>query len=402
MGRSSNRRLGRTRDEATKRSKFTPAHSLPWRPDRNDLDECRPNSVLLPLLVSTELETDAQCVKHGVDNKKEVMTMQPIGVQAQLLSNDVLAKWLLEDFPYRIQLAPIFPFLPVAGDSLRYATTGPLPPAVTVGQCGPIPEDTKQPRDPNRIHSMAEIATHFRVCYKAQDIFSSNVNDQVAVQMALAVRELLYKFWILFESGDALANPDEFDGLNRLVDPVNVLDLRGRELRLEDLDLAKQRVRANDGRCVVAFTSGPGNLAIRAAHYVRGLTPHYQNMEFPCPDGRSKSVHVLTFDGAPVYINDLNQVVQWSEAGPRAFLAPETALHIDGFDPPLATNIWFFVLGPGNLHGIMPEKAQNIIVRSTILADGSTLVYHVMMPVGMARGSAGSISVIKNATIPRG
>jgi hypothetical protein len=161
-------------------------------------------------------------------------------------------------------------------------------------------------------------------------------------------------------------------------------------------------VRANDGRCVVAFTSGPGDRAIRAAHYVRGLAPHYQNMDFPCFDGHRKSVQTLTFDGAPVYINDLNQVVQWSEAGPGAPIAPENALQLDGFDPPLATNIWFFVLGPGNFHGIMPEKARNIIVRSTILPDGSTLVYHVMMPVGMARGSAGAISVIKNATIPRG
>ena len=328
--------------------------------------------------------------------------MEPIGTQTQLLSNDVLAKWLLEDFPYRIQLAPVFPFLPVTGDALRYATTGPLPPAATIGQCGPIPNDTKQPKDPNRIHPMAEIATHFRVCYKAQDIFSSNINDQVAVQMALAVRELLYKFWILFESGDSSANPGEFDGLNRLVDPANVLDLRGRELRLEDLDLAKQRVRANDGRCVVAFTSGPGDRAIRAAHYVRGLAPQYQNLEFPCPDGRSKSVQVLTIDGAPVYINDLNQMLQWNENGAGALIAPENALQLDGFDPPLATNIWFFVLGPGQFHGIMPEKARNIIVRSTILPDGSTLVYHVLMPAGIARGSAGSISVIKNATIPRG
>jgi hypothetical protein len=59
--------------------------------------------------------------------------MQPIGNDPQLLSNDVLAKWLLEDFPFRIQLSTVLPFLPVAGDALRYATTGPLTPAVTTG-----------------------------------------------------------------------------------------------------------------------------------------------------------------------------------------------------------------------------------------------------------------------------
>jgi hypothetical protein len=328
--------------------------------------------------------------------------MQPIGNQAQLLSNDVLAKWLLEDFPYRIQLAPIFPFLPIGGDALRYATTGPLVPAAIIGQCAPIPEDTKQPNVPNRVHRLALLATHFRVCYKAQDIFSSNVNDQVAVQMALAVRELLYQFWTLFERGDASANPDEFDGLQRLVDPANVIDLQGRELRLEDLDRVKQCVRTHDGRHVMIFTSGLGDRMVRAAHYVRGLAPHYMEMEFPCPDVLGQSVQVLTFDGAPLYVNDLNQVVEWTEEGPGALVAPEDKFRLDGFDPPLATSIWFFALGPGDLHGIMPEKARNIIVRSTILADASTLVYHLTMPVAMARGSAASLSVIKNATIPRG
>jgi hypothetical protein len=93
----------------------------------------------------------------------------------------------LRIFRFAFQLSTVFPFLPVAGDALRYATTGPLTPGVTIGQCGPIPENATQPNGQNRTHRFAEIATQFRVCYKAQDIFSSNVNDQVAVQMALAI-----------------------------------------------------------------------------------------------------------------------------------------------------------------------------------------------------------------------
>lgn len=327
--------------------------------------------------------------------------MQPIGNQAQLLSTFKLAPGLLEKYPYRIQLAPIFPFLPIAGDALRYAITGPLAPAASIGQCAPIPDDTKQPNDPNRVFPLCLLATQCRVCYKAQDVFSSYVNDQVAVQMALAVRELLYQFWTLFERGDASVNPDEFDGLQRLVDPANVIDLQGRELRLEDLDRAKQCVRTNDGRHVMIFTSGLGDRMVRAAHYVRGLAPHYMEMEFPCPDGLGKSVQVTTFNSAPVYVNDPNLVVEWTEEGPGALVAPEDKFRLDGFDPPLATNIWFFALGSGNLHGIIPAKARNMIVRSTILADASTLVYHLTWPVAIACGPA-SISVLKNATIPRG
>lgn len=328
--------------------------------------------------------------------------MQPIGNNTRLLSNDVLAKWLLEDFPFRIQLSTVFPFLPVTGDALRYATTGPLTSGATIGQCGPIPEDTKQPNDQNRMHRFAEIATQFRVCYKAQDIFSSNVNDQVAVQMALAVRELLYKFWTLFESGDSSANPDEFDGLLRLVDHSKVVDLEGRELTLEDMDRAKELVRTNDGRCVLIFTSSIGKRAIHGAYWDRGVTPEREAIAFSSPDGSTKMQQVLKFDGAAVYINDLNQVFECNGNKPGKLIPPEKALNLDGFDPPMATNIWFFVLGQGNLHGIMPEKARSIIVRSTILADASTLVYHVTMPVGIALGSVCALSVIKNATIPMG
>lgn len=326
--------------------------------------------------------------------------MQPIGNNAQLLSNDVLAKWLLEDFPFRIQFSTVLPFLPVTGNALRYATTGPLTGGVTIGQCNAIPENTQQPYDPNRLYRFAEIATQFRVCYHAQDIFSSNVNDQVAVQMALAVRVLLYKFWTLFESGDASANPDEFDGLLKLVDPSKVIDLGFRELTLEDLDRAKELVRTNDGRNVLILTSTIGKRAIHAAHWNRGVTPAYEEMLLPTPDGNTKMQQVLKFDGAPVYINDLNQVYACGSNRSGELIPPEKALNLDGFDPTVATNIWFCVLGPGNLHGIMPEKARNIIVRSTMLADASTLVYHVTMPAGIALGNVSALSVIKNAMIP--
>lgn len=120
--------------------------------------------------------------------------MSTIGNSAQLISNDVKAKWLLEDYPYRIQLASALPFFPIAGDALCYATTPALQPGVTIGFEDEIVEDTKMPKDPNRVFNFAEIATQFRISYTAQDIFSSNVNDQTSVQMALAIRELLYKF----------------------------------------------------------------------------------------------------------------------------------------------------------------------------------------------------------------
>lgn len=330
---------------------------------------------------------------------------------ARLLSNDVLAKWLIEAFPFRIQLAPGFPFYPITGHELRYATTDMLTPGATIEFSGPIPEDTKEPKDPNRVFKFAEIATHFRISYNAQDIFSSNVNDQTAVQMALAIRELLYKFWTLFESGDSdapqapqaiggSANLREFDGLLKLVDPSKVVDLKCQPLTLEALEQAKELVRTNDGRCVVIFTSSIGKRAIHAAHWQRGLKAEYEEMEFPSPRGVTKRQKVVTFDGAPVFVNDLNQIFECGSQGPGKLIPPEQTMNLDGVD--LGTHIWFFVMGKNNLHGMTPASlgSSMFVTRSTILPDGSTCVYHVTMPVGIALGSASALSVIKNATIP--
>lgn len=149
------------------------------------------------------------------------------------------------------------------------------------------------------------------------------------------------------------------------------------------------------------FTSGPGARFVRAAHYERGVTPQHMDMELPCPDGTNTPTQVMTFDGAPLYVHDLNRTIEWRDGKPGALVSCEHAFRLDGRDPPIATHIWFFAMGAGNLHGIMPERARNIIARSTILADGSTLVYHVLMAVALALGSAGALAVVKNATMPR-
>jgi hypothetical protein len=330
--------------------------------------------------------------------------MSFIGANARLLSNDVLAKWLLENFPFRIHLAPDFPFYPITGDKLRYANTGVLTPGASIDPCATIPEDTKLPDDPNREFHFAELATHFRVAYTAQDIFSSNVNEQVSVQLSLAIRELLYKFWTLFERGDRTANPTEFDGLEKLVAAANTFDLLCNELTLEDLDRAIEAVRANDGRCVDIYTSSIGKRAIDAAHWVRGLEPIYEEVDVPCPTGGTRREKVLVFNGARVYVNDLNKVFDATSSCPGTLIAPADIAQYekDHPDAKLATNIWFLIRGENHLHGLAPASLGNsmFVTRSTILADESCLVYHVTMPVGIALGSQSALAGILNATQP--
>jgi len=323
-----------------------------------------------------------------------------IGANAFLLSNSVLAKWLLEDYPFRIQLAPIFPFIPIAGHELRYATTPFLPPAFAIDACAPIPEDTKNPIDPNRVFRMAELATHYRICYSAQDIFSSNVNDQAAVQAALAIRELLYKFFTLMEAGDSV-NPGEFDGLLKIVDPLKVVDLNCTAVTLEKLSETINRVRSNDGRAVVGFGPNVMKRAIEVAHWKRGLSPEYEEMEFPNPRGGIRRQKVLIFDGAPFYVIDLFQSRPCVIPPPGPPLPPAAELTSNGTD--VVGNAWFAVLGEGHLHAITPAAlgTRLFATRDTRLPDGSTDIYHMTMPVGLALGSACSLAVLKNGKIPQ-
>ena len=326
--------------------------------------------------------------------------MPALGSQARLLSEDTLARWLLEDSPFRIQLASVLPFYPVDGHELRYANTKLLQPASLIDFGAGIADATALPADPNRAFSFGELATQFRLSYNAQDIFSSSGNDQAAVQMALAIRRLLYRYWISFEQGDASTGGD-FDGLIKLVDPSKVIDLEGRPLTLEVLEHAKELVASNDGRGIVAYTSSVGKRAIHAAHWVRAITPQYAPMSFPSPAQGRRSEQVLEFDGAPVYVCDLNQRLRFDPNDPAS---PATVIGLNDIvqGAGVASNIWFFVPGRNNLHGITPSSLSQsmFVARSTIAPDGSTVVYHITMPSGVALGNKSSLSVIKNAGIP--
>lgn len=317
----------------------------------------------------------------------------------QLLSNDVLAKWLLEDFPFRIQLSSIFPFYGIAGNQLRYSNTDTLKPASVISFGDSILEDTKVPINPNRVFQMTQLATHFRVSYTSQDIFSS-INDQVTVQMALAIRVLLYKFWLLFESGDQ-RNQGEFNGLLNLADSDNILDLKGKPLTLEILQSGKELIRANEGQEIIIFTSSLGKQAICAAHWMRGLKVDYQQVNYFAPRSDRFTQTMPSFDGSPIYINDLNQVLELPLTESSKPISPERIRQLKSTEDSLATNIWFLVMGKNYLHGINPASLdQMFVTRSTILPDESAEVYHITMPVGIALGSRGALAGIKNVTIP--
>lgn len=314
-----------------------------------------------------------------------------------LLSDSQLAPRLHEAAPYRIQLATRLPFYPVYGHELRYASTQGLALAETAGGGAALTDQTAQPDDPNQRFALVELATRFCLSYADQDVFSASVNEQVAVQHALATRRLLYRYWSLFESGQSSLG--QFSGLEELVSPDRMIDLAGAPLTLEALECGKELVRNRDGRDTVILTSSLGKRAIHAAYWQRGVAPQYTPIDLPCPPNETVHETVLAFDGAPVYVNDLNRIVDGETGEPVALddlsLKPDAGL---------ATHIWFLSLGAHGLHGISLPLQDGAMFRTRATEDGRRTVtnYDVTLTVGLALASASAIGVLRNVRIPTG
>ncbi len=305
----------------------------------------------------------------------------PLNSEARFLSNDFLAPGLLEAFPNRLQFMSVFPFYPIHGDSLTYVCTPELAFGTPLGFCDAIPEHTKLPDEPHNF-PMIELATHFEVSYKAQDVLCQT-NDQYEVQKGLAIRQLLYRFSEQFVIGDSTADPNTFDGLDKLVDPANVINNACFPLSIETMDKAKGMIKSNNGYGGVIITNQLGYEQIRRAHYDVGTKPDTELIAVPDPAGGTRLQQVTKFDGWIVYINDKqpNGVCQ-TEHGPEP-----------------SADIWFAQLGWNHLHGIIPDCVGEsmFVERRTIRPENSKDVGHITWPVGIALGCPGdSLSKIED------
>ena len=296
-----------------------------------------------------------------------------IGADGIRLSNDALAKWLIEDAPFRIQPAQFLPFIPVDGDSLRYASAAALPLAVPITFNVDMADQTTIPIATSRVGQFGEIATEFRVAYSTIDRMT-NVNDQIAVQMAMAVRRLLYEYWTLFEQGN-VATPGNFDGLIQMENPAKVIDKVGLAPTLNDLDALLGLITTNDGYTAFLITNRPMYQKLRALHYTAGFLPQHCRRMISYPTGPQER-DFLCFDGVPILVLDFLEVPVASQ-----------------------TSIWAVVLGPNALHGIVPSSTGRsmFVTRSTIEEAGTKVIYHVTMPAGLALGSLCGLARIKNA-----
>ena len=298
-----------------------------------------------------------------------------IGAEGLRLSNDALAAGLIEDSPFRIQPSAFLPFYHVSGDSLRYATATAIPAAVPITFNQDLTDQSTIPIDPSRIAQLGELATEFRVAYSTEDRMT-NVNDQIEVQKAMAVRRLLYQFWTLFEQGDA-ALPGQFDGLKMLVDPAKEIDKFGATITVADLDSVLGLIRANDGYTSAIIVNRAMYDQMRGAFYSQSFLPQHSGRQASFPTG-AKNRDLFCVDGVPVLVLDFIET-----------------------DMSNLTSVWAVVCGPNALHGIVPESTCDtmFVFRRTVTADDTKIVGHMTWPVGLALGSLCALARLKNVSL---
>lgn len=306
---------------------------------------------------------------------------------ADLLAEDVLAAWLVENSPVKLQIARVWPFLGVAGGSLKYARSMfALSPALQVADCTGIGENSETAEEVE--FKILDFMTRYSICFADQDRYR-HPNNLDATEYALSVRKLLYAYFAFL---DDTANPAS---LWNIMAPSRRVNMGGGPLTLDCLNHAFNLVVENDGRPTVIMASTRGLRSYQSLCYAAGYEPPKVAFNWYNPaKGRMEQGWAPAFNGVPILVND--QMVSASLSTPGQ------------------QRIWFLALGDDSksgptrgVSGIVPEalKGSMFVKRETNgiadttgggLEPQTAIDVWVSWPVGLATGSQGAISVIHN------
>lgn len=313
------------------------------------------------------------------------MALTPIN--AAVLTQDPAAKWLIEEFPYPMSIAKIFPFKGIDGGEIRVGGVPAQTPAPTLssGQTITSIDQTQTPSGTN--HYIGYFYTRYEIEYQAQDGFKFPT-DQDEAQKLLAIRRLLYAFFRNLENGTAAYPiPPGIPGLlNSHAGQIVTAATPGTFL-LSEFYEAYHLVSANDGRPNAIMSTQAAQRDFIMACVNAGINLEYTDFTWDDPIKGRVTAPILSVLGTPWFING--------------------ALTEDD-------NIFFMVLGfdgqatsGRGLTGIIPRQLQgNMFVRRklpvvTELTTGAPPVVDMYSkesisyswPVGIAVGSPGALSI---------
>lgn len=214
--------------------------------------------------------------------------------EAEKLSMEDKQRGVIEEIIDRDELFALVPFVRSKDKVYSYVREGELP----TGDWYDAYEDIEE-----SAAKYIEVETKLKVLAGQVDIDNftaetqSELNDQVALQLAAKAKGLGRKFRMNLVTGDTSVNPKQFDGVRKLVTADQTLDAGadGNPISYAALDELKDMVKL--GADVIMMRSGTWR-AIRELNRIHGgntaETMMIKNFGMP----------VKCYDGTPVIIND--------------------------------------------------------------------------------------------------
>lgn len=321
--------------------------------------------------------------------------------QALTLSQDQLAKWLLEDIQFHLQIAPFWPFIGIQGGKLRVERTQLEPTdlsgiddfATILADGGAITDETAS-SDSTGTFTIGELAVRYQLDYTAQDRFKYP-NDMDALESALSIKRLLYMYFRKLDLLDAAAADGDFLSLrdiaraNRTFAPSAATPVTSPGVPVLD-DYYKAYWTVTEGGRPNAIMSN--SRALRqfvGVCQAAGFQPQYVMMEWEDPIRGTIRVPVTSLNGTPWYINDL--------------------IATEALDDKDSTRIYFMNLGetgkaggPNGVFGIVPAplkdtmfvRRETPVVEDNTGAGVSVVNVDYAFPVANAVASRGAIAVL--------
>lgn len=306
---------------------------------------------------------------------------------AFMLGDNPVARWLVENSPVAIPFIDYWSWLGIDGQSITYPRATELTPAAVKNDCSEVTEQL--PTVSQAGGSLFDFIARYSICGIDLDrVQYPTLLD--AAMFAIAKRQILYGY------AEYIVNPVA-GGLVSMADPARIVDMGAGALTLDCLDDAYSRVSAGTGRPTLIMSSTKGLRTYRSLCRAAGFKPERGPWSWYHPDRRRIGADsVDSFNGTPWLVNDF--------------------INKAGLD---VEYIYFMVTGddggPGptrGVTGIVPRaQLRNRFNKRTVqgIYDPNAgrpgvpgmvpgIDVWVSMPAGLAVGSQGALSIIRNFT----
>ena len=223
--------------------------------------------------------------------------------QAALLTQDPVAKGLIEQLPRPVPILKVFPFMKVEGAQLRVGTVAAaLTPATGLVPSDVLPDDTETPAAYGP-HVMGYLNTGYYLTFQAMDGFTFP-NEQESDQSDLAVQRLLYGFCASMENASGSVYPN-YQGIPGLLNGHSGQVLTpGGAFAISHVYAGWKLIKSNNGRPNAIMSTTAAQLEYIQAMIAAGIGLEYTDVWWDDPKEGLVKVEILSVMGTPWFVND--------------------------------------------------------------------------------------------------